>query len=110
MFKRECRLVPGVKFTNSRLLAVPHFVLKEKANGLRVNRFGIVVSKKIDKRAVERNQIKRFYRQTLEELNGNIGPGHDILLIVKKKILDGDKEENRSTIEKFLSKKGFVEK
>jgi ribonuclease P protein component len=110
MFKRENRLVPGVKFSNSHLLAVPQFVLKEKENGLSVNRFGIVVSKKIDKRAVARNRIKRFFRQILSELNENIKPGHDILLIVKKNITGTDKEENTLSIENFFRKTGIIEK
>jgi ribonuclease P protein component len=110
MFKRENRLVPGVRFSNSHLLTVPQFVLKEKENGLIVNRFGIVVSKRIDKRAVARNKIKRFFRQILGELNENIKPGHDILLIVKKNITGATKEENMLNIGSFFGKIGILEK
>jgi ribonuclease P protein component len=110
MFKRANRLVPGVKFNNSHLLTVPQFVLKEKENGLNVNRFGIIVSKKIDKRAVVRNKIKRLFREILSELNENIKPGHDILLIAKKKILDSSRRENTLSIKTFLEKTGFAKK
>jgi ribonuclease P protein component len=110
MFRRENRLVPGARFNNSHLLIVPQFVLKEKENELSVNRFGVVVSKKIDKRAVARNKIKRFFRQMLSELNENINPGHDILLIVKKKILGATKEESMSNIGNFLGKAGLIKK
>lgn len=108
MFKRENRLVPGVKFNNSFFSADPQFILKEKKNGLTVNRFGIVVSKKIDKRAVARNKVKRFFRQALSELNKNMHPGHDIILIIKKEILNKTQNENLLTIKNALRKAGVM--
>lgn len=108
MFKRENRLVPGVKFNNSRLASTPQFILKEKVNGLTVNRFGIVVSKKIDKRAVGRNKVKRFFRTELANLDKKMNAGHDILLIVKKEILSKTKEENQLAIKNALGKVGVL--
>ncbi len=108
MFKRENRLVPGVRFNNSYNFSVPQFVLKTKKNGLTLNRFGVVVSKKIDKRAVGRNKIKRVFRDTLYELNKNIIPGHDILFIVRIGILNKTKEEIRFLIKDSLQKAGLI--
>jgi len=110
MFKRENRLVPGIKFNNSCLFAVPQFVLKEKKNGLTVNRFGIIVSKKIDKRAVVRNKIKRFFRTSLSNLDKKMNKGHDILIIVKKEVLGKTKEENSLAIETTLGRAGIIRK
>src|SRR3989344_8925245 len=75
MFKTENRLVSGVRFKNSYSFSVPQFILKERKNGLLLNRFGIVVSKKIDKRAVVRNKIKRTFRYALVDLNKNMTSG-----------------------------------
>jgi ribonuclease P protein component len=108
MFKRENRLIPGIKFNNSNLLTTPQFVFKEKKNGLDVNRFGIIVSKKIDKRAVERNRIKRIFRTTLLDLDQKMNTGHDILLIIKKGVIDKTKEENALVIEQTLIKTGVI--
>ncbi len=108
MFKRENRLVPGIRFSNSYLLTSPQFVLKERGNGLAINRFGIVVSKKIDKRAVVRNRIKRFFRTSLMNLGEKMNTGHDILLIVKKEILNKTKEENLLTLKSSLEKAGII--
>lgn len=108
MFKKENRLVSGIKFNNYCLSTSPQFILKEKRNKLSVNRFGIVVSKKIDKRAVGRNKIKRFLRTALMNLFGKMSAGHDILIIVKKGILNKTKEENQLTIEKVLEKAGII--
>lgn len=110
MFKKENRLIPGVKFNNSNLFIVPQFALKKKKNGLNINRFGIIVSKKIDKRAVVRNGIKRFLRTALMNLYGKINGGHDILLITKKEILNKTKEENLLALESALGKAGIIKK
>lgn len=108
MFKRENRLAPGVGFKNSYQLFSPEFVLKEKRNDLSLNRFGIVVSKKIDKRAVARNKIKRMLRDILVDLNKNMVNGHDILIIVKTGIVRKTKEENYSIIKNALEKAGLI--
>lgn len=108
MLKKENRLIPGVRFNNSRLLTAPQFVLKEKGNNLEVSRFGIVVSKKIDKRAVVRNRLKRLFRDALSDLMKSIVPGHDILIIVKKEALRKNKKENLLEIRRVLGKAGVV--
>lgn len=108
MFKRENRLVAGVKFKNSYSNSSLQFVLKVRKNGLLLNRFGIVVSKKIDKRAVVRNRIKRMFRSFLLDLNKNMVLGHDILFIVEIGILSKKKEETQLAIKSALEKAGFI--
>lgn len=108
MFKRENRLVAGVKFNNSYNFSVPQFTLKSKSNGLSLNRFGIVVSKKIDKRAVGRNRIKRLFRSILVDLNKNMMPGHDILYIARIGILNKTKEEIQALIKNSLQKAKLI--
>jgi ribonuclease P protein component len=107
MFKRENRLIPSIRFNNSFLFTTPQFIFKEKKNGLAVNRFGIIVSKKIDKRAVERNRIKRIFRVILLSLEQKTNTGHDILLIIKKGAIDKSLEENTLVIEQALTKAGI---
>jgi ribonuclease P protein component len=104
MFKRENRLVTGVKFNNSCLFIVPQFILKEKKNNLDLNRFGIVVSKKIDKRAVGRNKIKRFFRNQLSKLEAKMSQGHDILLIIRSGVAGKTNDENVLTLKQVLTK------
>ena len=103
MFKRQNRLPRGIGFFNSSFFSTPNFILKVKKNGLIVNRFGIVVSKKIDKRAVVRNRIKRMLREILVGLNSEMTPGHDILFIARIGIINKNVQMNtvlRQVLEK----------
>lgn len=110
MFKKEFRLDRNVRFNNSYTFSAPEFVLKEKKNGLLLNRFGIVVSKKIDKRATARNKIKRIFRSCLIDLNKNMTLGHDMLFIVRIGALDKTKGENQEIIKNAIEKAGFIKK
>ncbi len=108
MFKRENRLVSGARFGKSYFFSAPEFVLKERKNELLRNRFGIVVSKKIDKRAVVRNKIKRIFRDALVNLNKNMTVGHDMLFIVRAGVLKKTKEETQGIIKNVIEKAGFI--
>jgi len=55
--------------------------VKSLANGLTVNRFGILVSLKVSKLAVERNKIKRRLREIIRAELDNIKIGNDITII-----------------------------
>ena len=45
----------------------PYFILKTKDNSLPYSRFAVVVSKKISKKAVERNLIRRRFFHAIEQ-------------------------------------------
>ncbi|MDO8583107.1 MAG: ribonuclease P protein component [bacterium] len=100
--------MPGVRFGNSYNFTTPQFVLKAKKNDLALNRFGVVVSKKIDKRAVERNRIKRMFRDVLSDLCVNMLSGHDILYIVRIGIVNKTKEEIQVLIKDSLQKAKLI--
>jgi len=55
-----------------------------------VFRLGLVVSKKIDKRAVQRNRLKRQLRQIIKNQLDWLPQANDCLLLVKKKIIEVD--------------------
>lgn len=108
MFKRKNRLAAGVRFDNSYSFSASQFVLKIKKNGLMLNRFGIIVSKKIDKRAVGRNKIKRAFREVLISLSKNMTPGYDMLFIAKPGTLNREKEGIKRLAEESLRKAGIL--
>ena len=98
----------GIRFSNSYSFSCPEFIFKSKKNGLTLNRFGVVVSKKVDKRAVIRNKIKRIFRNTLFNLNGNMILGHDILFIVRLGALNKRGAEIKLVIKNAIEKAGLI--
>ena len=91
MFKRKYRLPKGARFGKSRLITSPFFAIKIKENGLLFNRFSTVVSKKVDKRAVARNKIRRLVNSCISDLVGELKNGYDMIIIAKKNMVDIDK-------------------
>lgn len=108
MFKKRFRLPWGIRFNNSRLISVPLFTIKTKENGLLFNRFSTVVSKKIDKRAVVRNRIKRIISSCVEQLYKNLQQGYDILFVVKRGAVDKNRQYFYSAIRHSLESAGLV--
>lgn len=107
MFKRKNRVPGNVGFNNALILSTLLFTIKIKKNGLSINRFAVIVSKKIDLRATIRNKVKRLVRIIIEELYKTIDEGYDTLFIAKKGILKKTKNEIHMSIKEVLGKKTF---
>ncbi len=90
MLKKIFRL-GAEKLNVEKTIETPNFVLKIAKNNKLFNRFGFVVSKKIDKRATSRNKNKRKLRSCVEQIQNEIQTGFDFLFIAKK-------AENKSDI------------
>ena len=71
----------------------PFFAVKIAANGLSYSRFGVVVGKKVDKRATERNKIKRMFYEAIRVRNLQSIAGNDVLIIVYPEINQFAREE-----------------
>ena len=107
MFKKLNRLSAREKFFEESLNS-RFFVLKISQNNLLHNRFGFVVSKKIDKRAVVRNSLKRKLRSCLEEYQKDIKPGFDFLFILKKEAGNKSQKELCAEVKAGLIKQKFL--
>ena len=75
-------------------------ILKIIENTLPGNRFGLIVSKKVSKKAVIRNKIKRRLRAIIAKKNKKLKKGADILLIAcpgqeAKNFLETDETINK---------------
>ncbi|MDD2753277.1 MAG: ribonuclease P protein component [Candidatus Portnoybacteria bacterium] len=62
-------------------------VLRYIPNSFKYSRFGIVVSAKVAKRAVDRNRLRRQMSEILRLNQKNIKPGFDVVLVAKTKSL-----------------------
>ena len=68
------------------------------------NRFGIIISSKISKKAVERNRLKRQGRQALKELDKEMARGYDLVIIALPKLLNSPYQEIQAELEKIIIK------
>lgn len=78
------------------------FDIKVLANELEVNRYGIIISTKVSKKAVERNRLKRQFRSAIKELDKKIVPGFDLVVIVSWAAKRQKYEFIKSELEKIL--------
>lgn len=71
-------------------------------NNFKYPRFGIIISKKIDQRAVVRNKLKRKLSIAIENIFDKINSGVDVVLIPNKKALEFEQEIlNQEVLEVF---------
>lgn len=93
MLDKKHRLPNNISFKNSQIFFSNAFSIKIIESQNEVPRFGVVVSKKIDKRAVGRNKIKRQIRDSIDKLLPKIYNVKDILIIAKVGIKEKNSEE-----------------
>jgi ribonuclease P protein component len=90
-FPRAARLLQAADFAalrgSSRRLACRHFHAEFKANDLATARLGLAISKRVSKRAVQRNRLKRLARESFRRRLPRL-PRVDILLIARPSALN----------------------
>lgn len=73
-------------------------------------RVGVVISKKVARKAVERNHLKRQLRSIIQKHYQQILPGADILLSARGNILDLDFEKLTKELLLLLEKSNLIKK
>lgn len=76
-------------------------LLVRQRNDNNPTKFGIVVSNRVSKKAVDRNRIKRELREALRNILDRIKGGADVVILTRKGLLDA----NTKDIEKDLKEK-----
>ena len=82
--------------------------LKVIKNNLRIVRVGLVISRKVSKKAVVRNKIKRQMRAILRSFLSTLKGGGSLIFIAKKSLLDSNYHELERDIRTLLSKSKLV--
>lgn len=108
MLKREFRLPAGLRFTRFSAYRSRSFKLLASLNGLTHNRFGFIISKKIDKRAVVRNRSKRLLRSCIEEIMGMVTGKYDMLFIIQKNLTDKTRDDIMNEVVSVLKKARLI--
>jgi ribonuclease P protein component len=108
MFKKENRLTKQKDFDNvfkkGRSVFNKILGLKFIANDLNINRFGVIVSNKISKKAVERNKIKRRIREVLQKEDPILKQGYDVVVIALAEVKDKKYQDLEQILKEKLSK------
>jgi ribonuclease P protein component len=91
MLKRENRLAKIVHRADEKKYFSPLFNVRISDNKDKKVRFGFVVSKRIDKRAVVRNRTKRILREMARGFLKDLS-GKDIIVVAKKSLSFKEKE------------------
>ena len=112
MLKKEFRLRKQRDFENvfdkGFYFSGNFLSLKTAKNGLPISRFGFIVSKKVSKKAVQRNRVKRLLRESIRLMQKDVRAGFDAVFISKAGIVGKDFEEVNLVVEELLKKARLV--
>lgn len=82
--------------------------LKVSNNDLGLSRFGVVVSTKVSKKAVERNRIKRIIRSYIQDNLEQIKSGLDVIIITLPALNNYQKDDLKQEIQDLFLKSGVL--
>lgn len=85
-------------YTRGSFFSVGSFSINFMPNRMSFPRLGIVVSKKTESKATNRNKVKRRFREASRKLYDVLPPGYDVIVTVKK----SGTNKNFSEIEKEI--------
>jgi ribonuclease P protein component len=108
MLNKTYRLPASAKFRKANFYKTSGFSLRIVNNNLENSRFGFIVKKTVDKRAVARNRIRRVFRSCIEEMLESIQSGHDMLFSLEKGIIDKKQEIICLEIQNLLKEKKLL--
>lgn len=104
---RTARLLKAGDFAalrgNSKRISARHFLAEFSPNVQPTCRLGQAVSRRVSKRAVDRNRIKRLARESYRHVRGGL-PCVDILLIARSSAVNTPSSELRADLESLWKK------
>lgn len=107
MLKKDLRLRKAKDFAllsqHGRVVYNPLFTLRLRKNEID-SKVGFVASKKVFKKAVDRNRAKRRMREALRELQSEWPEGFDLLFILKRDVLGAEFSELKAAVMRVFEK------
>lgn len=82
MLKRSHRLPSYIRLHSATVTRFPFFTVRYQSSDAELSRVGVVISKKVSPKAVERNRIKRLIHTCLLTSLPAWKVTHDMLIIV----------------------------
>lgn len=109
--ERARRLRKGPEFdrvySEGTVVGGPFFVVRHLANDGRAARWGFAVGKRLAKKAVVRNRLRRRMREAARKLD--VRNGSDIVVTARAKALDAPYGGIAAALEKHLRRAGLLE-
>ena len=106
MLKRENRITKRKNFEEvkkkGRIFHSPLFGLLVLTTEDKVKEFGLIISKKVSKKAVARNKVKRLLAEAIRRNLDKINEGYRMIFLVKPSILGKKAEEIEGEVIKLL--------
>jgi len=91
-------------FKNSKGVKIGPLSARATSNSLGLNRFGVVVSQKVSKKATARNKIRRRISEVIKKEVNNSQGGVDTVLITLPGFEKLNFQETKEVVVKILSK------
>jgi ribonuclease P protein component len=95
-------------FKKGKSVKSSFLILKFLQNGLKINRFAFMVSKKVSLKAVVRNKIRRRLSESVRDFRKETEAGVDVIFVtlptIKEKRFIEIKEEVNNLLTKIISK------
>lgn len=101
---KKINRISSPRLSSPRRIDTPLFNIKTSRNNLNYSRFAFVISKKIDKRATERNALKRKFSSCVEEIFDRIEVGFDFVFYPSSQSVNAPRERVLEEIKKALIK------
>ncbi len=87
-----------------------HFLTVVNPSSRELSRIGITVTTKVDKRATQRNRIKRVIREFFRHIHRQLAGTFDIIVIARQNATDCSSEAIREELFEVLKKHRYVVK
>ncbi len=94
-------------YKNGKMFGNRDFTLRYIKNEKSTNRLGVVVSKKVSKKAVKRNKLRRQIKEYLSTINVKLAQGYDYLITVKPNSLGQSYQDLVKSLDHLFKKKGL---
>ncbi len=95
-------------FDKGRFAASDLVSVKFVGNGTDDTRVGFIVSKKVSKKAVLRNKVKRMLREAVRSKMNDMTAGFDIIVIAKKGLLEVDHDKITDVLGRIFKSSGLI--
>jgi ribonuclease P protein component len=108
MLARKHRLPTGISLPRQNALIQPSLIIRVRPNNLEESRFGFLVSKKVSKKAVARNNVRRRLQACVQEHLVQTLHGYDVLVIAQPASVEQSKQSLCEQLLTGLAKKGLL--